>query len=408
MSTPSTCSSECGEGLAGGADPATGGSPFVRVRFNDGMLLDAADLRLEQNSHLWRDRLHQALLHGAGTVWGLGVRRSADGRQLQVEPGLAIDARGRNLYIANTLCLDVTRIGTSAFTSFPEATTEGRRRAWVVLSYEPCAREPASALRPVCAEAPVTPAWSRQVDSVRVDLVGEAPEDPIVTLRRFLERDAAAPDRGPGRWFGGPTRATALRDLLLELAIGPKLPGDRDRRLLADLWGDDTAFPLALAEVELGLDGERPVVPLDPDNRVRALLPSTQMMAELLFGVHLAGAVRGAPSSVVVEGLTVAGGAIAVQVSAPVDPASVTADSVLLHVWEVGGWVAVPATLSLVALTLTITPTTSPGPGQAVQILLRGTGAHALVGLGGLPFAGETGPSPLPVARDLALVAAWS
>ena len=49
-----SCTPDCDGSAADTADPATGGCPFARVRFNDGMLLGAADLRVEQNGHLWR------------------------------------------------------------------------------------------------------------------------------------------------------------------------------------------------------------------------------------------------------------------------------------------------------------------------------------------------------------------
>lgn len=409
MSTtpPCSCTPDCDGSAADTADPATGGSPFARVRFNDGMLLGAADLRVEQNGHLWRDRLHQALLHGAGTVWGLAVRRSTNARQLQVEPGLAVDARGRNLYVTNTLCLDVSALGAATLATFPAA-EEGRRRAWVVIRYEPCAKEPVSALRPTCAEAPANPAWSREIDSIRVDLVGEEPEEPIVTLRRFLERTGVAPDLGPGRWVGGVPTATELRALLLEIALGPTLPGDRDRRLLADLWMGDDPLPLVLAEVELVSDGTIVTVAEDPRNEVRALLPSTQLMAELLFGVPLAGKVRGAATGIVLERIQVVGGLVDLTFNAAIEPASATTSSAALLTWDGTAWAPVPLTVSVLDRSLTLTPTAAIPAGQPVQVILRGVGQDALVGVGGLPFAGESGPSPLPIARDLALVATWS
>lgn len=406
MSCSEPCS--CTDDPAGAADPATGGTPFTRVRFNDGMLLSAADLRVEQNAHLWRDRLHQALLHGAGTVWGLGVRRSADGRQLQVEAGLAVDPRGRNLLVSNTLCLDVGALDAATVGAFPAAPTEGRRRAWVVLSHAACARDPAPALRPACAEAPPSPAWSRQVDSVRVDLVAEPPAEPIALLRALLERHGAAPERGPGRWLGAAPTATERRALLLELLIGPALPGDRDRSLLAGLWSDETPVPLLLAEVELGVVDGRHAVVADPDNTGRALLPGVQLLAELLYGVPLAGAVGGAPTAVVVEGLRVGGGQAEVALSAPLEPASVTPDAVSLLTFDGAAWQVVPVTVALAGSTLSIVPGAAPTAGQPVQLVLRGVGAHALVGVGGLPFAGEPSPTPLPLARDLVLVASWS
>ena len=52
-------------------DPATPGDPFTRLRYHYGQLLVAEDFTTEQRYFLLRSRLHNALLHGVGTAWGI-------------------------------------------------------------------------------------------------------------------------------------------------------------------------------------------------------------------------------------------------------------------------------------------------------------------------------------------------
>lgn len=54
-------------------DPATPGDPFTRLHYHYGQLLGAEDFNTEQRYFLLRSRLHNAVLHGFGTVWGLKV-----------------------------------------------------------------------------------------------------------------------------------------------------------------------------------------------------------------------------------------------------------------------------------------------------------------------------------------------
>lgn len=392
------CTPACGDPAG---DPAAGGHPFTRLRFQDGVLLDADDLRTDQNGHVWRDRLHAALLHGAGTVWGLAVARSDDGRWLRVRPGLAVDARGRNLWLDQELCLDLRGASGAFWESLPEV-SPGVRRACVVLTYEACASEPATGLRPGCAEAPPTGGWARQHDRARVDLAAAPPEEPIATLRRWLGRLAAAPATGPGRWLGGEPAASSIRPLLLEVLTA-------DATGLDDLWATDEDLPLLLATVDLEAApnaGLRAVA--DPDPRGRALLPGVQLLGELLLGTSLAGSAATPAAPVRVEAFEVAGGVATVRTSQPLDPTTVVAGSVELLARVGGAWTAVPVDVAVAGNDLTVTPTSPPAAGTTVQLRVAGTGPFAVLGAGGAFFAGDAGPTLLPCARDLVLVAIWS
>jgi hypothetical protein len=70
-----------------------------RVRYVDGQLLSAEDLRAEQDYHRERARRHNRLAHGAGVVHGLEVTvvPGANGPGVRVSPGFAIDPDGNEV-----------------------------------------------------------------------------------------------------------------------------------------------------------------------------------------------------------------------------------------------------------------------------------------------------------------------
>lgn len=394
------CGAPCGCATSGPMlDPATGADPRVRVRFVDGALLDATDLRVEQNAHLWRDRLHHVLLHGAGVIWGLSVEASEEGRMLRVSPGAAVDPRGRLLLLDRELCLDLRRIPGSFTSTLPEQ--DGLRRAYVVLTFDACVAEPVAALRPVCAE-PQGGSWRRQIDACRIDLAAEAPEPPIAWIRRWLGRLGTAPEQGLGRWLGSEPAAADVRDRWLALSMAPA-------RSLPAVWEEDAPVPLLLAAVDLQSSDpsadELRAAAIDPSGR--ALLPPVQLLAEWLLGTELASGPAPSVSAVRVTGWAMGAAAIEVSLSAPLDPATVSAGVELLALAG-GSWSAVAATVTTADRVLTVTPGAAPASGTPIQLVLRGTGSAALLGSGGLPFAGDTAPTALPRASDLVLVATWS
>ncbi len=80
-----------------------------RVAYATGVLLDAADFTDEQNYHRARLARALALLHGSGTIAGLRVDYlpEAEGQteQIVVNPGLAIDRRGRLVEVPHRACI---------------------------------------------------------------------------------------------------------------------------------------------------------------------------------------------------------------------------------------------------------------------------------------------------------------
>ena len=72
-------------------------APFKRVNFFEGQLLSAQDLRDEQVYHNRKRKLLNRCLHGSGVICGLEV--SIDDNFLSIEPGLALDCCGREIYV---------------------------------------------------------------------------------------------------------------------------------------------------------------------------------------------------------------------------------------------------------------------------------------------------------------------
>jgi hypothetical protein len=91
------------------ADPLYANAAPERAAYATGMLLDAQDFVDEQTYHRGRLARALALLGGGGTVAGLEVKYRAAAAQkpeeIEVEPGVAIDALGRLVEIQRPACL---------------------------------------------------------------------------------------------------------------------------------------------------------------------------------------------------------------------------------------------------------------------------------------------------------------
>lgn len=84
-------------------------SPDLRVFYQYGMVLGLDDFVQEQTHNLGLDYHHERALHGYGTVYGLHVTTSTppdapDDVTLTVEPGMAVDQRGRELTVPSAQC----------------------------------------------------------------------------------------------------------------------------------------------------------------------------------------------------------------------------------------------------------------------------------------------------------------
>ncbi|HEV7404249.1 MAG TPA: hypothetical protein VGO11_15010 [Chthoniobacteraceae bacterium] len=96
-----------------------------RLRFFPGKLLTTEDLAAEQEYHLAKQRARNLGQFGPGVVAGLHVSTEAAG--IRLSPGLAIDRRGRDVIVQESI------VG-----PFPPALL----RAWLTISYKETPTDP--------------------------------------------------------------------------------------------------------------------------------------------------------------------------------------------------------------------------------------------------------------------------
>ncbi|MGG5820900.1 hypothetical protein [Falsiroseomonas sp. HW251] len=186
MSSATDCGCGCG-----GADPRCGGTlpdqPDCAVNYHFGLLLGVEDFRAEQGFHLGHHRRHQRLLHGWGVVHGMGVGFDAEKQEIRVEPGFAVDARGRDLSIEVAQCLGLPawwmqNRDTDAFADIPDKDS-ATFDADVLLSAATCLSRPVPAIADPCAEGGGEIAFARICETAKLTLV---------------RRPAGTPDAVPG------------------------------------------------------------------------------------------------------------------------------------------------------------------------------------------------------------------
>lgn len=153
--------------------------PYVALHPHYGMLLGVADFQADQAYHRGKMRLHNAWLHGAGVVWGLGVAADLQRGEIAVAPGLAYDGCGRELHVDAPMCLHVGRWfaahRSDAGFTFTESGGSVRFDAHVRIRHRACLTQPVPALADSCGEGGGT-AYSRVFETVDIELVpGLAP-----------------------------------------------------------------------------------------------------------------------------------------------------------------------------------------------------------------------------------------
>jgi hypothetical protein len=437
------------------SDPATPGDPLSRLRFHYGQCLSAEDFEAEQRYFVLRRRLHNALLHGVGTVWGLAIRRKEPrpegGDQLICEPGMAIDPLGREIWVPLPLCLDLAALEASFWkqlTSTDPDNAEGpQRRAYVVLRYEACLSDEVPVIPLPCSDDHDGLAASRLRDSFRLCLEAEAPPDPYATVRDITRRPLPAEPRQR-------LLRHALNDAPMPGSLAP----------LERFWSADDDAALLLATLDLEAngaasgEGSRLLQPVrlrppstpagNPNNDVRAVLPAVQALADLALGIRLEGpSSAAAPFQVLGVTATAIDGAgvpistggtaeamvIEIQLSERVlvnpDPAATTSalqQAVQLLVWDpvTSTWLEVTeSSSSSVLFEWSVSSATEPAairlkaepawtaPSTIFQVVLKGSGPAALISntLSPRPLAGVAGEIVPPgTGRDAYLFGTYT
>lgn len=154
--------------------------PFRSLRIHFGMLLGVDDFETLDAYHRGKMWLHNAWLHGKGVVWGLAVDDDLDAGEVRVEPGLALDALGRELLLDLPVCLNVAQWLEEHRdeTDIKELKDGGERfDAHVVIQFKACLSRQVPALVEPCEGSGQTTAYSRVVETVELAMLpGLAPE----------------------------------------------------------------------------------------------------------------------------------------------------------------------------------------------------------------------------------------
>ncbi len=82
------------------------GTALERVNYFHGQLLSVSDMKAEQEYFLAKLRRHNRHLHGWGVVSGLKVT-IGNSSEIVVEPGVAIDCAGNEIYVCTQLRLKI-------------------------------------------------------------------------------------------------------------------------------------------------------------------------------------------------------------------------------------------------------------------------------------------------------------
>jgi hypothetical protein len=417
-------------------------NPFTALSFHFGMLLGVDDFETEQGYHLGKSRLENAWLHGEGVVWGLDVESDSDHNEIRVQPGLALDAAGRELHLDALACVDVgawydKHKDDAGF----EAQTVGvggvTFDAHVVAIFRACLARQVPAIAEACSDPGTSTAYSRVNEAVELRLVpGLAPPrdpstDPYRRLRVFF--GLAAPASEPEDVASADAAVVAERQRIAGLTADAQPPAllaafrrfaALDEEELAPPGGDDGTgsllFPagddaqVVLADIpgitlQPAAGGGWQLLPGVVDTSVRRTLVAASTLQELLLATLLTqipalatAAVAGVDGPRVTGTPTFDGKTITIEFTKPLAASSLSDEGFRVSTFDGNaGWKHLKisnhdytAGSTTVKLTLRTAPT-----GDVIRLLVRGTGTAPLLGEDLTPIWGAVG-GPAGTAND--------
>jgi hypothetical protein len=187
---------------AEGAESFEHASRTTRLRWFTGRFITARDLTDEQEYHLGRHRLHNRLLHGWGTVCGLGIRPNqrpdCAHEWVWVDPGIAIDCLGREIILCHREAVH--------WEVDPSRTTSEDGLAILCIRYGECYAEPLPAIVSDCSHGGATePGRVVERAELEVHPITDDPDDRWARLLRGggdldagCREDCADPASGRG------------------------------------------------------------------------------------------------------------------------------------------------------------------------------------------------------------------
>jgi hypothetical protein len=326
--------------------------PHTALAVHFGMLLGVSDIELLAANPRGKLRLHNAWLHGAGVVWGFRVSFDSASRELGVDPGLALDAHGRELYLGRRVCLNIDDWHAKHGNGEEDLVLD------VNVRWRACLDRPVPALAGECDDSPET-AYSRIQETVQIDLEPPVDRPPTTFLRVRAGTDADV------------AHAAALDSLDLALPEGD--------------------VPVVVARITVKApDGHHPEV-TDVDYRVRRVHLPTTLVTELLaphapVGAHLDTA----------HAEWVDDQHVAIPADAPLHQATL-AGNVAGHRWDgaAGNWAALAVTPAFANDRLELDLGEAIAAGTTVRVVVTGSGPT--------PVTADVAGKPVPLAGDVAL-----
>lgn len=122
-----------------------GSSAFERNNYFCGKLMVDRDFRADQHYHMGKQRMHNAYLHGWGTVCGLTVEPhpNCPNLRVRVNPGLAVDCWGREIFVSQPVDVVLESYGREEDGTGGTGTgTEKPGELFICLRYMECETEP--------------------------------------------------------------------------------------------------------------------------------------------------------------------------------------------------------------------------------------------------------------------------
>lgn len=172
-----------------------------RVRYFPRQLLTVDDMVTDQNYFREKLRRHNRYLHGTGVVCGLWVTASPTGAapwQVAISPGYAIGPYGDEIYVADTVFLDLSRCAAGDTTDPCDPTVYNpaakgiATRLYVAIQYAECLARPVRSMASGCGCADAGCEFSRINDSFELGCIAMLPTAPAVPLICALRTSKAA------------------------------------------------------------------------------------------------------------------------------------------------------------------------------------------------------------------------